>query len=105
MEATRSGVGLEALIRLKEIKVPLPSRADCAAISPDGVDDLPGGQSGATGRLDASRYRPFACAAVAGVAWRSADPPASGAPARDRAEGSHPRLDQSVSAQSGARQS
>src|SRR5947209_6610425 len=39
-EVTRSGAAPEDLIRLKEINFPLPSRAICAAISPDGVDEF-----------------------------------------------------------------
>jgi hypothetical protein len=39
----RSGAAQEGFIRLKEIKFPIQSRAICAAIPPDLVDELGAG--------------------------------------------------------------
>jgi len=51
----RSRARPEAFIELKEIKFPLPSRADCAPISPDRVDDLRAGLASGGQRGDLMR--------------------------------------------------
>jgi hypothetical protein len=46
MKATPSFAAPEGAIGFKEINIPIQRRADCAAISPDRVDDLPAVRSG-----------------------------------------------------------